>query len=370
MSEEAKTEGTNTVTPETAAQIITPSVSPPVPPPKIELKLQLTPDEYSAFMRGDPLPIVQMLRNTCPKPRPRLYGSWTNIQKKKKKVAIVGFADSKDEAPYKDDEWEIWGLNSLFENIPMDHVTRWFEIHDRRAYNMDTDKNIGLGLTRDGKPYMEALTKLPCPVYMIEDYPDIPNCVRYPLEEMINAFAPDGLQKEWKEHFKSSAELDWNGYFTNSISYMIALATYEKYEEIGIWGVDMATGGFDTPNGEYAHQRPSCEYYIGCAVGRHIKVTIPKTADLLKTRFIYGPEMLPDMVWSAKLNKTMKSMNDRLVVAQNNKAFAQKQEDQYIGAIEGFKEMHKIWGTVNYPIKFYEALQKLIDCNPELQKLI
>jgi hypothetical protein len=152
------------------------------PPPDINMNFKLTPEQFSAFMRGDPTSVMHMIKETCPKPKTKIYGSWKNVQKKKNKVAIVGFADSRDEAPYKDPEWEIWGLNSLFENIPVidgkGRFDRWFEIHDRRMYNMDTNKEIGLGLTRDGKPYMEALANLPVPVYMVADYPDMPNCVR------------------------------------------------------------------------------------------------------------------------------------------------------------------------------------------------
>ena len=40
--------------------------------------------------------------------------------------------------------------------------------------------------------------------------------------------------------------------------------------------------------GEYAAQRPSCEYFLGIAVGRGIKVTIPTTSDLLAARGLYG----------------------------------------------------------------------------------
>ncbi len=333
-----------------------------------DLKLTLTEEVYAELMRGNAENVIKLVKSITPPLAKKIYGSWKDVKKKKNKVAIVGFADSRDQAPFNDDSFEIWGLNSLFEMIP--RYDRWFEIHDRRMYNMDTDKSVGLGLTRDGRPYVEGLAKLNGPVYMVADYPDIPNCVRYPLEEMITEFDPQKRRMEWKEPFKCSAELDWNGYFTNSISYMIALAIYEKYEDIGIYGVDMATGGLDTPNGEYAHQRPSCEYYMGIAVGRGIRLTVPSTADLLKTRFLYGPEVIPEMIWAAKLNKISKSMNDRMVQAQQNKAFAQKQEDQYIGALECTKELHKIWVSLNYPQKFYQAFDKILQCNPDLQKLI
>src|SRR3989304_5566562 len=49
-------------------------------------------------------------------------------------------------------KFEIWGLNSLFEAIP--RWDRWFEVHNRGLFNLDTNKEIGYGLTRTGEPYM------------------------------------------------------------------------------------------------------------------------------------------------------------------------------------------------------------------------
>lgn len=349
------------------------------PPQMINLNFQLTPDQYNSFMLGDPKPVLDLIRGTAPKkPVIKLYQSWKDINKKTDKVAIVGFADSRTEAPYNDPEYEIWGLNSLFENIPMDHVTRWFEIHDRKLYAMDTNKEIGLGLTRDGKPYMEALGRLPCPVYMVDDYPDIATCVRYPIEEMISEFDPQLRRMEWREPFSTSAKLDWNGYFTNSISYMIALAIHEGYKTIAVYGVDMATGSWYEhlgkanagQNAEYYFQRPSCEYYLGVAVGKGIKVEIPSSADLLKARFNYGIEQIPDMLWAVKINQIMNSMNQRMGQAQQQIMMGQKQVDQYIGANECAKELHKIWGACAYDKRFYDVLEKWLKDNPEAMKVL
>jgi len=345
------------------------------PPQMMNLNFQLTPEQFNSFMSGDYKPIVELIRATAPKkPIVKLFGSWKDIKRNKDKVAIIGFADSRTEAPYNDPEYEIWGLNSLFENIPMDHVTRWFEIHDRKLFAMDTNKEVGLGLTRDGKPYMEALGRLPCPVYMINDYPDIATCVRYPIEDMISEFDPQQRRTEWKEPFSTSAKLDWNGYFTNSISYMIALAIYSGYKTIAVYGVDMATGNWwenmGNNNAEYYFQRPSCEYYLGIAVGRGIKIEIPSSADLLKARFNYGIEQIPDMLWAVKVNKLMKSMTDRMNQSQQNIMFNQKQVDQYIGANECAKELHKIWGACVYDKKFYDAMEKWLKDNPDAMKVL
>ena len=73
------------------------------------------------------------------------------------------------------------------------------------------------------------------------------------------------MQKAWKEVPTSMVyPLDamlkkFGDYFTNSISWMLALAIHEGFEEIHVYGVDMAV---DT---EYHHQRPSCEYFLGLA---------------------------------------------------------------------------------------------------------
>jgi hypothetical protein len=75
-------------------------------------------------------------------------------------------------------------------------------------------------------------------------------------------------------------------YFNNSISWMLALAIAEGFEEIGIYGVDMALDG--VTGAEYNHQRPSCEYFLGIAWGRGIRVHLPETSELLKCAYLYG----------------------------------------------------------------------------------
>jgi hypothetical protein len=288
------------------------------------------------MMEGKFEDIFKLIRTIGPPPKPRPFPTWKDVKKKKNKVAIVGFSDSKSLAPFKDESFEIWGLNSLFEAIP--RYDRWFEIHEREKFNLDTNKEIGYGLTRTGEPYVHALAKMTCPLYMVESYPDIPTSIRYPIEEIIMEFHPMGRpENAIKDWTKDILTEDWNGYFTNSVSYMIALAIYEKYEEIHIYGVDMATSG------EYSYQRSSCELYVGIAIGRGIKVFIPNQADLLKNRYLYGYENEKEDRFNSKIDQTVKSMNERYTIALQNRDFAQKQIDQYIGAMEFAKEMRKIW---------------------------
>lgn len=133
-----------------------------------------------------------------------------------KKVAILGFTDSYKLAPFADPEWEIWGLNELYQFIP--RWTRWFEIHDRTVWEEDRSR---------AALKLKPLAAMTCPVYMQKHYDDIPASVPYPLDDVLKAFpnpCPGALP-----------------YLTNSISYMLALAILEgHFGEISIYGVDMA----------------------------------------------------------------------------------------------------------------------------------
>ena len=257
----------------------------------------------------------------------------------REKVAICGFADSWNQAPFNDSSWEIWGLNSLFEIIP--RWDRWFDVHDRYIFAIDSNKEVGYGLTRTGKPYMQALAEMKCPIYMVEQYKDIPTSIRFPIEQMIAEFDPK-QEKRLFEHWKNMRPEDWSGYITNSISVMIAMAIMEGFKEIGIYGVDMATtAGWN----EYAFQRPSCEYYVGIAQGKGIKITIPDASDLLKNRFIYGWQDQLDDRFCKKLDTLFYSMNQRYGQMVQQYEGARKSLDQYIGAMECSKEIKRIWGN-------------------------
>jgi hypothetical protein len=245
------------------------------------------------------------------------------IEKKAPKVAIVGFAGTKHMAPYDNpDEFEIWGMNDLFEHIP--RYTRWFDIHDRYLHNMDNYN------TREGqKPYIDRLATLGVPIYMKEDYDIVPTAIRYPYELMVDEF---GIPRLGQPHIKDP-------YFTNSVSFMIALAIYEQFEEIHIYGVDMAA----LQGGEYQLQRPSCEYYIGIARGRGIPVYLPIESDLLRTRFVYGYEDEKNDAFEAKLRNSIDGMRGRQAEIRRRREADRDVDNQYIGAIQAMEDMFRVW---------------------------
>ena len=264
---------------------------------------------------------------------------------KPKKIAILGFAGtSRNLAPFNNPEWEIWGLNALFKEIPWaSNFTRWFEFHPYKDM---------ISLAAGGGPeYIQFLKQLKIPLYTEIHYEEFPTSVPYPLEKLCEYFhiGTDEIRRMIKnEH----VEMDnvKNPYFTNSISMMMALAIYEMLqensgiEEIGLWGVDMAHST------EYHAQRPSCEFFLGICEGLRIMGklktwTLPKESSLLKTKYIYGYEFEHENAFKAALKarkqQLINSRNNYLNVIQTN----HNAEQQFLGAIQENEHMTMNWGS-------------------------
>ena len=130
-----------------------------------------------------------------------------------RQVAIVGLAPSThDDAPYEAPDWEVRGLPWDEERWP--YFDRLFDIHPLECIRKATPS-----FYRDG--YEERLRELENPLYMQEDYVDIPNAIEYPLSEVSNLVGD---------------------YYNSSIAYMLALAIFEEYDKIGIWALTWISG--------------------------------------------------------------------------------------------------------------------------------
>lgn len=188
---------------------------------------------------------------------------------KTRKVSIVGMApSSRGLAPFSDDSWEIWTLSTLVSAGGAPRTDRHFEIHPMKWFQ-----------EREDKSYWQWLASIrDQPIYAQDTHVDLPTSVAYPKSQITDEFGT---------------------YITNTVSWMLALAIQEltplvgtagEQPELAVYGVDMAQDQEDAVGGagEYAAQRPSCEYFLGIAVGRGIRVTIPKTSDLLASRSLYG----------------------------------------------------------------------------------
>lgn len=221
----------------------------------------------------------------------------------KRKIGIIGYTGSRRLAPYGDPEWELWGLNNLHlaEDIDVTKFDAWFDLHPRTDIVKDEVHRRWLEGGSAG---------LPCFVWGDsngEPPADWPKAVAFPQQHILESFPP---------------------YFTNSISWMTALAITLLQQradeagvgldecELGVWGVDMAT------DGEYAAQRPSCEFFIGVAMGLGLQVTIPESSDLLKAASLYGLETSPML---AKIDERIHEIN--LTIQAMSQAHAQHEAE-------------------------------------------
>ncbi len=234
-----------------------------------------------------------------------------------KKLAIIGTAPSSIHlAPYNNPDYEIWGLNGVYSYIDfanITNITRWFDIH-----SMECIKEIYTSTHYAyGSGYLEWIKNLTIPIYMQEVFEEVPTSVKYPLEEILARFP--------------------RKYFTNSISWMLALAIYEGYEDISIYGVDMATAS------EYACQRPSCEYFIGYAEGLGVKVYLPDQSDLLKTPFLYGFEDEKKDFMKAKLLARKQELEQKKAEFQQQANQATAAINTYDGALQDIEYILGVW---------------------------
>jgi len=241
---------------------------------------------------------------------PELDDSKPELHKKTSdKVAIVGFTETKNYAPFQDPTWELWGENELYNYVPRLDVL--FEIHNRDEYG----ENFG---SNHGKSHLEWLRTSPIPVYMARDYKkEFPKCVVYPWREVIH-MTPH------------------SNYLNNQISVMVALAVYMEYKEIALYGCEMAH------HSEYGTQRPSVEFYLGIAEGRGTKVTLPPGCTVLHTPFVYGLER--GSKWTKMLLEYSNLYQARVNQFTQQQQMAFSNQQQYIGAKNAIDEVirHKL----------------------------
>jgi hypothetical protein len=173
------------------------------------------------------------------------------------KVALVGFASStRDQVPFGNPEWAVWGLNQLYRHIP--YATRWFDIHE------NYDDHVV-----EGTDHVGWLKTCKIPVYMMQRKEEYPMSITYPIEVSMKYFGG----------FRHDGQFD---YYTSSIAYMLALAIREGFKEIGLFGIDLVVGG------EYFYQKPCVEFYLGWAAAAGIKLHIPEQSALLSQEHRYG----------------------------------------------------------------------------------
>jgi len=193
-----------------------------------------------------------------------------------RKLAIVGtHPKTRADAPYDDLEWDIWAFNESASQMERENNEQWlprvdaiFQMHDRAIYSSlhnRADKHHWNWMQREHGDLR----------IIMQDYDmDVPNAWPFPLEDMSD---------ELLGAFRQGLELERRDFYTSSISMAIALAIYEQYDWIKVFGIEM------TSDTEYSYQRDCVAFWTGYALGRGILVDF-YGGDTIWERPIYGYE--------------------------------------------------------------------------------
>lgn len=222
------------------------------------------------------------------------------------KVCIVGVSPTTcHDAPWSDDSYEIWTCSSA--PFFAKRVTRHFELHEVESHREKWQK---CGLWDAMKAVPRLVLQAP--------HPEFPNAEVYPIEQVLSQFPR---------------------YFTSSVAFMIAQAILERFEEIAIFGVDMATDEADG-NSEYGHQRPCCEFLMGVARGMGIQVALPEGCDLLTAGRLYGYETNRSAMWQ-KIEVRERELKRKLNDAESRFEMAKREMHVMQGALSDLKYMRR-----------------------------
>ena len=167
------------------------------------------------------------------------------------KICILGKAPSWIEAPFNDENIEIWTLNDyMYKVVP--RFDRYFDVH------LPTYSQVEVG----DNAYFDFLVNNQDKVYIGGKYDRLPNANIIDHKMLIEKY---------------------DKYFTSSIAWMMAEALEcDNVTDIYLCGVDLLQ------KDEYQVQRPCVEYFIGIARGKGINVHVQPTSTLLKSEKLYG----------------------------------------------------------------------------------
>jgi len=177
-------------------------------------------------------------------------------------VAFYGFASVSREGIWDANVDEIWSVIWAYKyNVP--RLDRLFEMHP--IWMQAASKKTEYQKPRDHWEWLKMNDDIP--VYMLVDHPEVPMCIRYPVEQVSTLVPPARRRKV----------------FTSSFDYLMGLAIYEGFERIEAYGFEM---GSDT---EYRYQREGAAYWIAQCDARGIELVLPENTALLRNK-MYGYE--------------------------------------------------------------------------------
>lgn len=155
----------------------------------------------------------------------------------------------------------IIGKGNTWVDAPLDeHSWGITQIYLRRPVNLVIDMNVYDDLRWGVQEKIEAeRTRLKCLQNGVP-YIDLKN---YPIKEVIEKFDTD--------------------YFGSTVDYAIALALYQGYKDIHLYGITLSIT-------DYSKLKASCDFWCGYVKGLGNKITVHGRSNVMKTQDhkVYG----------------------------------------------------------------------------------
>lgn len=226
-----------------------------------------------------------------------------------KTVAIVGTSGSTRElAPYNNKEVDIWMFNDQVLNDWAKRTTLILKMHKTETFLAVANR------------YTEFLaTNVSIPVYMQDKTPEVTASISYPLEEIVSAYLPKFIRDD-----------EVIQYFTSSVCYAVALAIYQGYERIELYGVDMAN------NTEYLYQRDGIALWFGIALGKGIEVYIPRMCSMFNAPR-YGYDDNTEVLTREDFERVASELQPKIEEAFGKWKSAEGVVDGILGELEALK---------------------------------
>jgi len=267
-----------------------------------------------------------------------------------KSVALYGFASTTRDGIWNSKANEIWSITWAYK-YDLPRIDCLLEIHpiwmQARSQKPEYQK------PRDHWEWLKQNTTIP--VYMIANHPEVPMCIRYPLEG-VQSLLPAARQKK---------------VLTSSFDYLMALAVYEGFERIECYGFEM---GSDT---EYRYQREGAAYWIGQCDARGIDLVLPDNTALLKNK-LYGFEG-GSMIYRQDLERLKGQREAQKVEAFAKLSYLEGQlkaaaengdEDKQDELAKSWDKQYRICLVVSGALQECEYLLKEIDLEEPTDELI
>jgi len=174
-----------------------------------------------------------------------------------KKIGLLGSTASLQFAPWDDPSWTL-----IAHPCCRPRCTRepdwYFDLHRPECFRTER---------KQWNPaYYDWLKRLQTPIFMQENWPDVPMAVRYPFER---------VEAECRSSVTGQL------FATNHCAYIFPLALMEGVTHIGLWGCQYA-------GHERGTQRDSLVYWIGRFEQYGGTMVVPRRYNELLTQPLYG----------------------------------------------------------------------------------